>query len=303
MRHHLGVRYIKIQLFLILSMMFCATTMLSGTASAAPATESITLSPTSRNFTIDAGKIIDDSLTIINDGETAYDFLVYARPYSVSNEAYDPNFTLTPSNADVYEWAQFPQTKYHLEVGKSVKVKYSLHVPVGARPGGHYGVIFAETQAPDGATTGNSIIRKKRVGSIIYATVNGSYKTAGEAVASDIPFWQVQPPLHTSVTAKNTGNTDFTDTVRLTVKDVFGGIKYDSAKDYQVLPQTTRKISLDWDKSSWFGLYKVEATQRILGRTTDSNGYVLMMPRYLPIALVVVLLIGGAYAWFRRKKH
>ena len=296
--------YMKKRLLPMFGVALCVASIAASPASAAtePGVERITMSPTSSDYSVDAGKTINDKLTIINDGAVAYDFLVYARPYSVSSEAYEPNFTATPKNADLYAWVQFAQTKYHLEPGASTKINYTIRVPEGAAPGGHYGVIFVETQPSGQAATG-SVLRKKRVGSIIYATVNGSYKNEGTANEVDIPFWQVQPPLHVSMKAKNTGNTDFIDTTRVVVKDVFGRVKHDATKDYVVLPQTTRKINSDWTGASWFGLYKVDVEQKVLGKTTASSGYVLMMPRYLPVALIVILLIGGLYAAYHRKKR
>ncbi len=285
-----------------LSLTVASLAFSSAFAQSSTLNESITMSPTSRKYSIDAGKAIEDKLTIVNDGKTDYDFLIYARPYSIQNNDYsNPNFTETPANADLYAWVQFPQTKFHAKAGETIEVKYSVRVPAGAKPGGHYGVIFAETQ-PDDSQSGNSVVRKKRVGTIVYATVNGEYRNAGEIVGGSIPFWQVQPPLHTTVVAKNTGNTDFADETRLTVKDVFGNTKYDAVKSYQVLPDTTRTISLDWDKASWFGFYKVETQQKFLDQSVKNEGYVLLMPRYMPIALLVVLIIGGLYAYRGRRK-
>lgn len=265
--------------------------------------ESITMSPTSKKYKVDAGGVITDKLTIINDGTLAYDFLVYARPYSIVNNDYtSPNFTSSAKNADLYGWVQFPKTKFHLEAGASVDVQYSIHVPTGVAPGGHYGVLFAETQPVAGASSGNAVIRKKRVGSIMYATVNGTYRNSGDALGSSIPFWQVQPPLSGSLSVKNTGNTDFADTVHMTVTDLFGGVKYDATKEYQVLPDTSRTIPVLWEQAPWFGLYKVSLEQKFLDKSSKAEGYVLMMPRYVPIAIIVILIIGGIYAWARRRK-
>lgn len=304
MRERRTVRAIKSKALLIVAVIFGIAFVFSASASAAPGpeVERITMSPTSRNYNVDAGQTVSDKLTVINDGGTAYDFLVYTRPYSVSGENYDPNFTATPKNADAYAWMQFAQTKYHLEPGASVDINYTMRVPGEAAPGGHYGIIFVETQPSDKVST-SSVLRKKRVGSIVYATVKGDYKKEGQALDVSIPFWQLQPPLHADMKAQNTGNTDFIDATRVTIKDVFGKVKYDETKDYVVLPQTTRKINFDWSQASWFGLYNVEVQQKITDKTTSKNGYVLMMPRYLPIALIVVLLIGGAYAIHRRKKQ
>lgn len=267
--------------------------------------ESITLSPVSRKYKLNAGQTINDSLTIINDGKTAYDFIVYSRPYSMpkGETAYDaPDFTSTPANADAYSWVRFKQSKFHLDAGASTTVSYSINVPPMATPGGHYGVIFAETQPTDEQVSGNAVVRKKRVGSIIYATVNGAYKTAGEIIGSDIPFWQLQPPLHASASAKNVGNVDFTDVTTYVIKDMLGNVKYSEKKEFVILPDTTRKMEFNWKEASWFGLYKVELMQDALGETTTDTGYVLILPRYIPVLVIVLALAGGIYAVVRRKK-
>lgn len=266
--------------------------------------ESITMSPTSRKYKADAGTTIKDELTIVNDGSVAYDFLVYARPYSIVDNQYDnPNFTAVTKYADLYAWVQFPETKFHIEAGATKKVPYSIQIPDGVAPGGHYGVIFAETQPSGDDASGNSVLRKKRVGAIMYATVNGEYRNTGEVIGGDIPFWQTQPPLSATVAAKNTGNTDFTDTVRMTVRDVFGNIKYDIKKEYQVLPETSRTMAITWDKAPWFGFYKVQTQQAFLDKTVMSEGYVLLMPRFIPFVVVIIVIIGGLYAWARRRKQ
>lgn len=267
--------------------------------------ESITLSPAARKFTVKPGDTVNDKLTIVNDGGTGYDFLVYARPYSidVNDTLYvSPDFTNATKNGDLYSWAKFPQTKFHLDAGKSMDIDYSIAVPAAAAPGGHYGVIFAEIQPSDTAAAGNTVVRKKRVGSLMYATVEGDVKLAGNTAGGEIPFWQFEPPLHTTVAAKNTGNTHFTDTTQLVVRDVFGTIKFQTAKDFQILPGTTRTMNLNWDNASWFGLYRVETEQKFLDKIDKSAGYVLMMPRFMPALFIVIVIVGGVYVFARRRK-
>lgn len=284
---------------------FLASTLVSpyvGAQSQQDLVESITLSPVSRKYALDAGATVQDKFTIVNDGKTAYDFVVYSRPYSVNDESYEPNFTSTPQNADAYGWVRFSKTKFHLEAGATIDVGYSIAVPKQAKPGGHYGVIFAETQPTAEAINGNSVVRKKRVGSILYATVKGEFITKGQVDATSIPFWQFQPPLRAEAKVTNGGNSDFGDATVYRVKDVFGNTKYAQTKEYTILPGTTRKMMFDWKGASWFGLYKVELEQTVLGKKTTESGFVLILPRYVPVLLVVILLIGGAYAWFRHKK-
>ena len=288
----------------LIATLLCAVfaVLYTGTVQAQEIPESITLSPSSRKIQVNPGQKLEDTLTVINDGKTAYDVLVYSRPYSVEGENYEPNFTAMPTNADAYKWVQFTKTLYHLEPGATQIIPYAIQVPEKADAGGHYGVIFAETQ-PSGGVSETTVIRKKRVGMILYATVNGNFKTSGKTAGADIPFWQVEPPLKATVTATNDGNTDFEDDTQLIVKDIFGNTKYVGTKKYTVLPGKTRKMELVWENASWFGVYNVETQQRLLGQTSIKNGYVLIMPRYLPIVLGLMLVIGAAYGFYRRRSH
>lgn len=265
--------------------------------------ESITLSPVNTRFSIDAGQQRTGELTIVNDGKTDYDFIVYARPYWIANESYDPVFTKGSQQSDAYQWVRLPQAKYQAKAGQTVKVPYTIDVPSTAAPGGHYGVVFAETQPTATERQGNSVERKKRVGMIIYASVNGQTINRGTAVSNQADFWQVQPPMKATAHARNDGNVDFIDTVTFAVKDVFGNAKYVATKDYPVLPQTSRTIALEWSESPWFGLFRVEVQQKFLGKELTTSHYVLMMPRLLPVLLLVLIVIGGGYALLRRKKQ
>lgn len=291
-------------LFFIAAVVVCAGFGEAPRAQAqASSGESMTISPVSNKLTVDAGATVEGKITIVNDGSQGYDFILYARPYSIIDNQYDnPNFTQVTATTDVYKWVSFPQTKYYIEAGATVTAPYTIRVPKDAAPGGHYGVAFAETQPLSQQPAGSMILRKKRAGSILYVTVNGDYKLSGQVQDWSIPSWQSLPPLRASVSTRNDGNADFTDTARLVVKDVFGKTKYDVKKEFQVLPGTTRTMDLEWAKALWFGFYKVETHQEFLGKSYKHEGYVLMMPRFVPILLVVMIVTGILYAYLRRRK-
>lgn len=263
--------------------------------------ESITLSPTSKRYQLDAGAVTQDKLTIVNDGSTDYDFILYARPYSVQGVTYEPSFEATPANADAYEWVQFDQSRYSIKAGQTLEIPYTLRVPANEAPGGHYGVIFAETQ-PEQAS-GTSVVRKKRVGSIIYATVNGTYTTGGQTLGIDIPGLQFRAPLTSKMTVENTGNADFETTMSLRVSDVFGGVKYEEEKRYIVLPATTREMVIEWRDAPWFGLFKAQLNATYLDTTESKESYVLMVPRWMLVVVAIALVGGGVYVALRRRSR
>lgn len=263
--------------------------------------ESITLSPTSSRFEVDAGETATGKLTVINDGETDYDFIVYARPYSVQDENYTPEFTQQLSNTDAYSWIQFDKVSYHLNPGASTEIQFDLVVPAKAAPGGHYGVIFAETQPK---TDGSSIARKKRVGSLVYATVKGEYIMKGSVASTQIAPLQFRSPLSASISVKNEGNADFITKTELRISDVFGHVKYDATNEYPILPDTIRKIPLEWQNSPWFGVYKVDVSTTMLDQpTVTTTGYVLIAPRWLLIFVGLFIVGGIVYAILHRRKH
>ena len=263
--------------------------------------ESILLSPVSKRYDVKAGSSRSDTFKIINDGRTAFDFVVYARPYSVNDESYQPDFVSKAQNADAYKWVQFDQPSYHVEAGQTLEVKYTLRVPANATPGGHYGVLFAETQ-PNEQVTGNVVKRTKRVGAILYVTVDGDITTSGKFEGSDVPFFQFAAPLKIRQRVSNGGNTDFTVNSSVRVTDAFGGLKYKADKESAVLPSTTRAIANDWANPAWLGVYKVEQKVKFLDTERTDSSYVLLVPVWT--YLVLVLLVGGRvlYAFVRRRK-
>jgi hypothetical protein len=262
---------------------------------------SIALSPVSQRFDVKAGTSADNKITVINDGTTDLTFLVYSRPYSLQNEQYDPNFERVTPNTDVYQWIRFAQTSFTLAAGDRLDIPYTMQVPATAAPGGHYGVIFVETQPAAGS--GDSVVRKKRVGSLMLVNVDGTLINKGQLMSTKVNFWQTTPPLMASSRVQNTGNTDFQATVLLTVTDLFGSVKYRATQDYTVYPGTIRLITSQWTDAPWFGLFKAQQTVTVLGKVTAQTNYVLLMPRWLPLTLLAAIVVGVGYEILRRKRH
>lgn len=253
--------------------------------------ESITLSPPQKRYNIKAGEKRADELTVINYGDIAYDFIVYTAPYSVKDTSYTPDFTSTTGNGDAYKWVRFDQTKWHAEPKQEVKVPYTMQVSPGAKAGGHYGVIFVETQPPADAT---GVARKKRLAMILYTNVDGPSKTSGAVMSISSAWFQTTPPFRTEVKVENSGETDFVTQSKYVVKDLFNEVKYQNEKENAVLPNTTRLIEHTWENPTWVGIYKVHTEVTVLGKTTVKESVSVMAPKWLIFiaALAVLVLIA-----------
>lgn len=251
--------------------------------------ESIVMSPASNRFHIDAGETVHKTFTIINDGTVDLHFKVYANPYSVSNKTYLPNYDAKPVNADLYTWVTFEKDDWHLNPGESVEIPYTLSVPQDAAPGGHYSVIFAETEVNN--QDGGQIQRQKRVGAIQYTTVRGEYVTSGKDIGARIDWLQLGGTIQASLSVDNTGNADFVTETLLKIENIFGSKVYEDKKPYIVLPKTTRDIPLNWENGASIGLYQVTVESLVLGNVTTHKTWVLLMPLWLLLVAPIVIAV------------
>lgn len=266
-------------------------------ALAATDDETITLSPTAKRYTVDPGQTISDSIKVTNTGGKAFSFTTYARPYFVSGDDYTPVFSTVNNKTDAYRWVTFDGATYSATPGQAVKVPFTLTVPKNAASGGHYGVIFAETQPESGTQDKNQVFRKKRVGALLYVTVKGNNVVKGSVESTSISALQTQPPLATQSKLKNAGNVDFLDKAKLEVRDIFGQVKYTNEREVTVLPGTTRNVNFEWKDASSFGLYNVTVSHNFLDKTESKTGFVVMFPLWAIILLLglVVVLVGSRF--------
>lgn len=285
----------------LVAAMIIGSTMPTGAYAADPV-ESMTLTPTEKRHTVQQGGVINDSFVIFNDGQTAYDFTVYAAPYSVKGESYEADFARETKTGDAYKWVQFEKTLWHVGPRQKVTVPYTITVNSGVPSGGHYGVIFAEQQPVKAAQVeGNRIDRKKRLGLLVYVNVGGINDIKAETKSITVPFYQPSVPMTATARIASNGSTDFQTTVRFAVMDLLGNVKYQRSNDYTILPATVRAIEMDWPDSPWFGLYRVHMETVLPNGNVTKDGIVVVAPRWLLFIALLALLIGGANAIRRRQ--
>jgi len=253
--------------------------------------DAIAITPTSKHYSVKAGEHITDTLTIVNPGDTTFNFKLYGRPFYVKSGTYDTVFSQENDYADGYRWLSLPTTIYSIAPKQKVNVPFDIYVSKGARTGGHYAAIFAETQAPmvDGQT---GVSNNKAVGMLMYINVEGPTKTAGSYTGIDMPWYQPAAPLKAVPHLENTGETDFSAKMTFAVMDIAGDVKYQTSSDFWMLPHTTRDVAFTWDKSPWFGLYKARVSTTLLGKTTVSESYIVIAPRWLAFVALLVILLG-----------
>ena len=102
--------------------------------------------------------------------------------------------------------------------------------------------------------------------------------------------------IRTSATVENTGNTDFRATVSMKVEKLFGGSIFEDTKGFDVLPDTTRDVDLEWKDSPAFGIYRITSTVSAAGKEEKSTKIVLIVPVF--VLIILFMLLTTAVVWF-----
>lgn len=259
--------------------------------------EGITMAPVNKHYELLPGDTKSDTVTIINHGSTDYDFTVRTGKYDVESEDYSAE-TGDVSNpmSNVGDWVSFDTTTYHLKSGENTTVPFTVKVPEEATPGAHTGTLFA-TIKPN-ATEG--IIMAKSVGLVMYANIGGDIQKQGSVEGISVPFYLSSSPITVSARYINTGNAFYVATSEMVVYDLFGNKLGHDEKEFTVLPDRPRKAELSVDNLGLVGIYKVDGSTTFLDQTTPFSGYVVILPIWL--MLTVIMTIGVLIVYLRYRK-
>jgi hypothetical protein len=279
-------------------LLFLSFFLVGGIAYAAP--QDITLSPTSNTPVINPGAVYNGSFSVIDQGNTGYNYQIYSSPYHVSGEDYTPDFTLVPHAANPASWLKFSISSASIIPGQSTQVNYSITVTKTTLPGAYFAVAFAQTQYPK---TPTAITLNERVGEIFYIQVAGPVTQGGKLLTWQTSMFQ-EPPLTSTIRLEDSGALNFPATISLKIDDVFGQTKYSLNTIKEVLPQTIRQIKIPWDKAPSLGIFKVNGSVNFLNHTHNlSTKWVLVMSRtvrvYLLAIITVIVLIIVARLFYR----
>ncbi len=250
--------------------------------------QDITISPTSVNQVINPGATASGSFQVFDQGSSGYKYIVYAAPYSVMGENYNPDFTAIPGSTNVTNWIKFSSTGGNIKPGQTQTVNYSISIPKSTLPGGYYAVAFAETQFPK---TAQGVTLNVRVGQIFYIQVAGPAVQRGTILTWQSSLFQ-EPPLTSTLRLQNSGSVHYISTIKVVVSDILGSPRYTLNADKVVLPQTIRRISIPWSSTPNIGLFKVNGTVTYLNQTHKlPTKYVLVMSHTIRIYLLGVVIL------------
>lgn len=259
----------------------------------------IQVSPVKQKISIAPGSKYSGTFSVQNVGTEQFSYTVYATPYSVTGENYDPNYETVTAYSHISEWITFDKKteKGTLQPGTDVDVRYYVDVPADAPAGTQYAVLMAQTE--DGNADNATISVIHRIGTVLAATVPGETRASGEIIKNTVNSFYFNPPLTVSSLVKNTGNIELTATYTVRIYPLFSNeavfSNEDSPETRDVIPETSRFNAISWEGAPQIGIFWVDQTIDFAGETSTNAKLVLICPLWL--LFVIFALIFFIIFW------
>jgi hypothetical protein len=311
LRTRIGRSLVVVSSIAIVAMQF------SGIASAATATNSgqgLELSPPVIELKSDPGQQVTAQIRLRNI--TKSDLIIKSRidDFGAKGEDGQPQILLDETQATAYSlkyWVE-PIPNLRLAPGNITTLTVKIDVPKTAEPGGHYGVVRFTAQPPE--LEGTGVALSASIGSLILLKVSGATKESA-AVLTQTTNHVVKIGADKSLTLGavesffETGPIGFTERIRndgsvhirptgtLDIYNVFGkkvaSLPMNDKPGGNILPASTRKFELAWNKKWLFGPYRAR-TNLVYGANNTAlvGKYIVFWVIPWKLILVVLLIIA-----------
>lgn len=305
---------VKIQNYLLLLSALCLT-LYTGNVLAQTADFSVSVTPLVREINANPGEVVSGTVDVTNPLSTAQTFYPLARDFAPSKDSSSaaPEFYEQTPEDYAYalsKWVSFGNESIDIKSKATASIAYKIAIPKNAEPGGHYGAIFASSEAPKPSGSDSQVTIGARVGSLVLVTVSGDIKSKGEIVSfkADKKIY-AKPPAKLLTTIKNSGNVHLKPSGEIKITGWSAteeSLKFNEAGG-NVLPESERTYTNETKTLSW-GRYYAKADLSLLSPTGDkipfqavANFWIIPI---IPILIGLAILIVIIFFWRKwLKKH
>lgn len=254
-------------------------------------TAGIQISPISYNLDIKPGESKDLKLNIKNYNPFEVDYVIETELIDSVTEDGAPSFSpVLPKEGvtSILDWMTFSDPKDGtLAAGEAKNVNFTVSIPNGAEPGGHYAAVFVKQLNKEvGGQT--QIAVSSRVGALILTSVPGETVKSAEISDFNPPKFLWKGPLPLSFKVKNTGTVHYDSSAKIKIEPLLGNDVTIDAGTHTIIPDNLRKYETTWNKKYPFGYYKLTS----IALDGDGNEVTAVATLWaLPLIIVIPLLV------------
>lgn len=210
----------------------------------------ITITPARFEISGNPGETLDQEMLLINETDATETFYSSFLNFEAQGESGTPAFVEPKEGLGT--WMSTEISSITLVPGQQKIIPFKINIPANAEPGGHFAVIFWGTTPPAGGGSGVSV--GAQTGTLVLLSVNGDVKEeAGLLNFNTVGkiFFYNTLPVSFEYRFRNDGGDRVKPQGKITIRNtVFFPTDYLNANPVEgnVLPNSTRKINVDWQK-------------------------------------------------------
>lgn len=272
--------------------------------------EGLTISPPITELTLESGKVVTQTIRLTNPTENLVEVYPKVMNFKAGGEGGEPDFFDEGDDSSKFslaKWINFNQSKIALAPEQVVEFKYTIEVPEGAEPGGHYGVVFFATEPPENEEGSSQVALGSMIGSLVLVKVPGQIVEKGfvEEFKTNKKIY-FKSPVNLTLRLANLGNVHYKPVGEVKINGWLGTPEESLTINEQkgnVLPDSVRKFENSLDLS-------LLAMGRFTAKANVSYGesekiligesvfwvipwWLIAILVFIVVMLIISLIIGG----------
>ncbi len=211
-------------------------------------------------------------------------------------------------------WVTIPTGAIVVPGGQSGEVPFTVKVPPGAEPGGHYAAILVGTQPDLSGSTGSRVAVSSYVTSLLFVKIHGDVDERGRVREFFTKERIYQVPMAEFVLRfENIGNVHLKPEGNISIYNMWGKsrgtVSFNQRTAFgNVLPKSTRRFEFTWQgEQSVFDIGRYSAVITLTygeeGRQNISATTYFWVIPVVPVTTTLVMVFGALFIlfWFIRR--
>jgi hypothetical protein len=278
---------------LVLAGLLSIIMLISLPISAKAADNGIEISPLSFNLDIPAGGSNTGQIIVTNHNSTGLNYVIEVSDFASVDDNGAVSF-IAPNQqptgvTSLADWFTFDSQQGVVPPSSDKIVHFSINIPVGADPGGHYAAIFAREikKSPSGQA---EIGIASRVGTLVLVSVPGKVTKTAQITDFSYPKFVWGGPVQFTMKAQNTGTVHFDIDGKVSLQNIIGKAKLVDLGTHTIIPSDSRNYVGNWQNKYPFGIYKTTPYIALGQNVLDTAATVTIVA--IPLMIVIPLILG-----------
>lgn len=213
----------------------------------------MTVSPVMFEKEIAPGASAQDVIHIINDSNQEKTYTLSAQNFIANGENGAQQYLQEQQPTDLASWVRTNGPSVTIPSGESANIPFTITVPQGAEPGGHYATIFF-SQSAGTESNGSGVGIAQQVGVLLLVSVPGDVSEQASIESFRMPHGSSFDHLPASfeLRVKNSGSVHLHPEGDITIRNILGNVVARipaNPAHSAVLPNSIRRMDSDWVKA------------------------------------------------------